>query len=82
MQSKSLVEKGEIVQANPGVNWTWLINLLVAVLAPVVAVLTKGIREELIKFLTDLYKKAEETPNPWDDFVVEFFLRVLGAPIP
>jgi hypothetical protein len=83
MQDKSaLVSGGEIRTANPGVNWTWLINLLTAVLGPVIKALTAGIREELVKFLQQLYVKAEATPNPWDDFVIEFFLRVLGAEIP
>lgn len=79
MESRVVVRGGEIKAVNPGVSWTWLINLLVAVLAPVVGIMSKEIRDALVKFLTDLRKKARETPNPWDDFVTEFILRILGA---
>jgi hypothetical protein len=40
------------------------------------------IKEALTTFLLDLYKKAHETPNPWDDFVVKFLLRILSIPVP
>jgi hypothetical protein len=71
-------ETGAIVQPNPGVTWTWLTSLLVALFAPLVPILSKAIREELIKMLKALQVKAHETPNPWDDWVIGFFLTVLG----
>jgi len=67
---------------NPGVGFTWIINLLINVLGSILPVLTPMIRESLSAFLTDLYKKAVETPNPWDDFVVKFLLRILSIPVP
>lgn len=67
---------------NPGVSFTWIIHLIISALGSILPVLTPMIREALIVFLTDLYKKAVETPNPWDDFVVKFLMRILSIPIP
>ena len=72
----------EFKKANPGVGFTWIINLLINVLGSILPVLTPMIKESLSTFLTDLYKKALETPNPWDDFVVKFLLRILSIPVP
>lgn len=71
-----------IPKPNPGTTWTWIVNLLVAVLAPVLAALTPMLRTELEKFAVAFYKKAEATPNPWDDFLAGFLLRMLAIPIP
>ena len=67
---------------NPGVGFTWIINLLINALGSILPVLTPIIKDSLSAFLTDLYKKALETPNPWDDFVVKFLLRILSIPVP
>lgn len=67
---------------NPGIGFTWIINLIISALGSILPVLTPMIREALTVFLIDLYKKAVETPNPWDDFVVRFLLRILSIPIP
>ena len=72
----------EFKKANPGVGFTWIINLLINALGSILPVLTPMIKESLSAFLTDLYKKALETPNPWDDFVVKFLLRILSIPVP
>lgn len=67
---------------NPGVGFTWVINLLINALGSILPALTPMIKEALTSFLTDLYKKAVETPNPWDDFVVKFLMRILSIPVP
>jgi hypothetical protein len=72
----------EFKKANPGVGFTWIINLLINALGSILPVLTPMIKDSLSAFLTDLYKKALETPNPWDDFVVKFLLRILSIPVP
>ena len=72
----------EFKKANPGVGFTWVINLLINALGSILPVLTPMIKDSLSAFLTDLYKKAVETPNPWDDFVVKFLLRILSIPVP
>ena len=68
--------------ANPGTTFTWIINLIVAVLKPIMAVLTPMLRDELSGVLTDFYKKAASSASPWDDFLAEFLLKILGIPIP
>jgi hypothetical protein len=65
-----------------GVGFTWIINLLINALGSILPVLTPMIKDSLSAFLTDLYKKALETPNPWDDFIVKFLLRILSIPVP
>jgi len=72
----------EFKAANPGVGFSWIINLLINALGSILPVLTPMIKDSLSAFLTDLYKKALETPNPWDDFVVKFLLRILSIPVP
>jgi len=67
---------------NPGIGFTWVIELLIKILAALLPLITPSIRKALEEFLLDLYKKALETPNPWDDFLVKFFLRILNIPIP
>lgn len=71
-----------IPKANPGTSWSWIIQLLVTVLKPILNILTPMIREELEKLAIKFWEKAETTDNPWDDFIAEFILRILGMPIP
>lgn len=72
----------EFKKPNPGIGFTWVINLLINALGAILPVLTPIIKRELEVFLTALYKKAMETPNPWDDYLVRFLLRILSIPIP
>lgn len=75
--------KGLVIpKANPGISWTWIINLLVTVLKPIMEILTPMIRAELEKLVVKFYQKAEATDNPWDDFLAEFLLKMLGLPCP
>lgn len=71
-----------IPKANPGTSFPWIINLLVTVLGPIMGLLTPMIRTELEKLVVKLYQHAESTPNPWDDFLAEFLLKILGLPVP
>lgn len=71
-----------VPKANPGISWSWLINLLVAIIGPLLNIITPKLREELSKLLTTFYLHAESTDNPWDDFLAEFLLRALGFPVP
>jgi hypothetical protein len=67
---------------NPGIGLTWIIELVLKVLGTILPVITPSIREMLEKFLLDFYAKAKETPNPWDDFLAKFLMRMLGIPVP
>jgi hypothetical protein len=67
---------------NPGIGLTWIIELVLKVLGTILPVVTPSIREMLEKFLNDFYAKAKETPNPWDDFLAKFLMRMLGMVVP
>ena len=82
MAKKTVVQGLVIPKANPGISWTWIVNLLVTVLKPIMEILTPMIREELEKLAVKFYEKAEATPNPWDDFIAELLLKILGLPVP
>jgi len=70
------------IKANPGIGFTWIINILIQVFSTILPVITPTLKKELEDFLLSLYGKAKESPNPWDDFLMKFLLRVLGIPIP
>ena len=82
MAPKKTVQGLAIPKANPGISWTWIINLLIVVLKPVIDLLTPMIRTEVEKLAVKLYDHAETTPNPWDNFLAEFLLKILGMPVP
>jgi len=67
---------------NPGIGFTWIIELLIKILAALLPLITPTLRKELEKFLLNWYEKAKETPNPWDDFLAKFLLRILGIEVP
>jgi len=48
---------------------------LISVILPIVS---EHIREGLKELLKNLYEKANETQNPYDDFLLEFIIRLLG----
>lgn len=64
------------------ISWDWLIKLLASVLLPIIQAMSPAIIAALKEFLTDLYQKALNTPNPWDDFVIGLLLDFLGIPRP
>lgn len=70
------------VRANPGVGFTWIIEILVQIFSTIMPVITPALKKELEEFLIMLYNKAKETPNPWDDFLMKFLLRILGIAVP
>jgi len=79
MKETAIVESTEknIKLPNPGINWTWIINLLVLALGPLLRIVTDSLREELEDFLKAYYVKARETANPWDDFLADVLCRAL-----
>lgn len=66
----------------PGITWTAMLNILVAVLGPILRAVTPVLREQLEEWLIGFYKKAKTTDNPWDDFLAELLLRIFGIPLP
>lgn len=72
----------EFKAPNPGITWTWALKLILLFLKPVMAVITPILRRELEDTLIAYYHKAEETDNPWDDFLAGFLLEILDIPVP
>ena len=60
-------------------TWRILIQAFSGVLGKVLEAVTPAIRESLENFLKELYGKAKQTPNPWDDFLVEMLATILGV---
>jgi len=72
----------QFTKPNPGITWTWALKLILLFLKPVMAVITPILRRELEDTLIAYYHKAEETENPWDDFLAGFLLEILDIPVP
>ena len=67
---------------NNGVRFSWVINLVVTILSPILELVTRELRDELEDSLYRYFGKAKLTDNPWDDFLAELLLRVMGFPVP
>lgn len=67
---------------NPGIGWTWIINILISLLAVIIPAISPVLRERLEKFLLEFYHDAMETDRAWDDFLARFLLRIFGIPVP
>jgi len=70
------------MKVNPGVGFTWIIGILIQIFSTIMPIITPSLKKALEEFLVDLYEKAKETTNPWDDFLLKFLLRMLGIAIP
>lgn len=75
-------KQGLDIPPRNSIGWTWIVSMLLSVLAVIMPVLSPALREELVKVMLNLYEKAMATENPWDDFLMRFLLRILGIPIP
>lgn len=59
-----------------------LLKLAAVILRPVIDAATPWLRDQILQFLTGLYRKAKETENPIDELLVEFLLRLFDLPMP
>lgn len=59
-------------------TWKLLIGSFSGVLGKILEAITPALREAIENFLKELYAKAKQTSNPWDDFLVELLAAVLG----
>ena len=57
---------------------TWLIIGLVAIFGAILKEVSDPIRERLEEFVDDLDKRAKETPNVFDDMLVDLLKKVLA----
>lgn len=65
---------------NPN-TWKNILKIVATFLRPLFGLASPMIRKALDTFLTSWYKKALATPNPADDYLVEFIANVLGINI-
>ena len=57
----------------------WLLSIVLAVIRPLVKLVTPDIEQSREKFVKDLYVKAQDTPNVFDDMFVEFIAELLDV---
>ena len=62
--------------------WGGILKYVFQIFAGLIGQMTPAITAELNALLTNLYKKALATPNPYDDFAVGILLDILGIPRP
>lgn len=75
-------QKGSFEAPNPGIGFTWIINILIKILATLFPQISQELRISLERFLLDFYSNALRTDNPWDDFLARFLLRIFSIPLP
>ena len=64
------------------VFWGGVLKWAAQILTGIIGQATPAIASELNVFLTNLYKKALATPNPWDDFLIGMLMDILAIPRP
>jgi len=73
----------EVVKAaQAATKITGILSFIINILRPIIAILTPMLRESLSDVLLKFYSDAKKTDNPWDDFLAQVFLQLLGIPIP
>lgn len=75
-------QKGSFEAPNPGIGFSWIINILIKILATLFPQISDELRTSLERFLLDFYSNALRTDNPWDDFLARFLLRIFSIPFP
>lgn len=60
------------------VTWTFWERITIVVLSAILRAVSPVLREALQKSIKELYEKAKQTDNPYDDFFVELLARLLG----
>jgi len=61
-----------------GITYQILMKLIKEIFELVMPNLSSHIRELLIAYLNELYKRAKETENVFDDYFVELLADILG----
>jgi len=64
-----------------GITYQLLLKLIKEIFELIMPKVSAEIREALRVFLNELYKKAKETPNFWDDYFIEFLASLLNIPL-
>jgi len=64
-----------------GITYQIIFALVRKILSLILPEVSQSIRQLLETYLKDLYKKAQETSNPIDDFFVELLAEIIGIEI-
>ena len=64
------------------VFWGNIFKWVAQIFTGIIMQVTPAVSAELNLLLTNLYKKALATPNPWDDFAIGMLLDILAIPRP
>lgn len=57
---------------------TWLVIVFTVIFKAIIENVSPQIREKITAFVVDLEKKAKETPNVFDDMLVDLLKRILA----
>lgn len=59
-------------------TWTLWERITIAVLSAILRAVSPILREALQKAMKELYEKAKQTDNPYDDMCISLLARLLG----
>ena len=62
-----------------GLSKRWIVGIVLSILRPLLALTTPKIEKAMEDGVRNLYAKAVETENPWDDMAVEFIADLLDV---
>lgn len=58
---------------------TWVVNLIVSVLGPLLSLVSPMLKGEIETFIRKLYDTAKESDSPLDDIFVKFLAALLDV---
>ncbi|MEM0468921.1 MAG: hypothetical protein QXT27_06985 [Pyrobaculum sp.] len=61
-----------------GITYAFWERLTIAVLGAVLKAISAPLRQALVDAINQLYQKAKQTDNPYDDYFIELLARLLG----
>jgi len=59
-------------------TWKFLLTAFSGIIGQIVKVVSPELRKMLVEMIINLYEKAKQTENPWDDFLVELLAQILA----
>jgi hypothetical protein len=62
-----------------GKVWATIITIVLAILKPLLKIITPKLEEELKVWIRDFKVKCLATPNPWDDLLAEFLGEIFDV---
>jgi len=59
-----------------GSTWTWVVKLVLAILKPLMGIITPQLDKALKDWIKAFAAKCYATPNPWDDLLADFLKSI------